>query len=182
MPLPLIDPLISWLARFGLALLFASAAAHKLRAPSGFTATLRAYRVMPDALAPHAAAAAIGIELALAACLLLPLTAPFGAQAAAALLGVYSGAIALNLRRGRRDIDCGCLGSAGRQPLSEWLLARNACLLAVAGLAALPCSLRTLVWMDAVSLLAGLLVASLLFVSLSGLGAVTQARSVEESP
>ena len=36
------------------------------------------------------------------------------ACAAAALLALYAGAIAINLIRGRRDIDCGCAGAARR--------------------------------------------------------------------
>jgi len=49
----------------------------------------------------------------------------------------------------------------------------------VAGLATLPQARRDLVWLDVVSLLAGLLVASLIFVAASGLGATSRARSLE---
>ncbi|MEZ4217383.1 MAG: MauE/DoxX family redox-associated membrane protein [Myxococcota bacterium] len=44
------------------------------------------------------------------------------------LLGAYSAAIAANLARGRRDVDCGCLGPGRRQPIAPWMLARNAAL------------------------------------------------------
>lgn len=47
-----------------------------------------------------------------------------------ALLVLYSVAIAINLLRGRRDIGCGCAGAATHVPLSGWLLARNAALMA----------------------------------------------------
>ena len=49
-----------------------------------------------------------------------------------ALLVLYSAAIAINLLRGRRDIECGCGGAATHVPLSGWLLARNAALMATA--------------------------------------------------
>jgi len=49
-----------------------------------------------------------------------------------ALLVLYSSAIAINLVRGRRDIECGCGGAATHVPLSGWLLARNAALMATA--------------------------------------------------
>jgi Methylamine utilisation protein MauE len=48
------------------------------------------------------------------------------------LLALYSVAIAINLLRGRRDIECGCGGAATHVPLSGWLLARNAALMAAA--------------------------------------------------
>jgi hypothetical protein len=38
---------------------------------------------------------------------------------------VFTAAIALNLARGRRDLDCGCFGPLLRQPLSGWLVVRN---------------------------------------------------------
>ena len=94
MSVPPIDPVVSWLARTSLALLFGAAAMHKLRAPSVFLETLRAYRALPDPLAPYAAAASIGSELALVPCLLLPQASSFAAPAAATLLTLYTGAIA----------------------------------------------------------------------------------------
>jgi drug/metabolite transporter (DMT)-like permease len=48
-----------------------------------------------------------------------------GACAAAAQLILFAVAIAINLRRGRTSIDCGCFGSRLRQGLSVWMVARN---------------------------------------------------------
>jgi hypothetical protein len=62
----------------------------------------------------------------------IPFTARAAMVAAAVLLLVYAAAIGINLARGRRDIDCGCMGPANRQLLSGWLLLRNGLLAAIA--------------------------------------------------
>jgi hypothetical protein len=74
-----------------------------------------------------------------------------GPLLAAGLLAVYTGAIAINLARGRRDIDCGCAGPALREPLSGWLLGRNGILLAAALACLVPLRPRPLVWVDALT-------------------------------
>jgi hypothetical protein len=82
---------------------------------------------------------------------LLARASPYGAVAAIALLALYSAAIALNLARGRRDIDCGCLGPGHRQPLSEWLVARNAAAAIAAATLLAPVDGRPWSWLDALS-------------------------------
>ena len=47
------------------------------------------------------------------------------------LLALYAGAMAVNLARGRRDLDCGCAGPGVRRPVGEGLLIRNGALIAV---------------------------------------------------
>ena len=63
------------------------------------------------------------------------------------LIGIYTTAIAVNLLRGRRSIDCGCGGEP--TPLSAWMLLRNVLLVALAviagGLATAEVSAMTLV-------------------------------------
>jgi len=143
-----IDPVWSLALRAGLALLLASAAVAKLRDLGGFTAALAGYRLLPAALAAPAAAVFVAVELLLAAGLWLnPLRAAC-ALGAALLLSLYGIAIALNLARGRRDIDCGCGGPLARQPLSEALVLRNALLVGAALAAALPLAPRALGWLD----------------------------------
>src|SRR5262249_14927936 len=56
----------------------------------------------------------------------------YGLAWAAALLGLYAAAIAVNLARGRRHLDCGCTGPALRRPISGWLVLRNLVLVAIA--------------------------------------------------
>jgi hypothetical protein len=153
-----VDPVLVWVLRVALALLFAAAASHKLRAPREFEATVAAYALLPSAaVRPFARVLALA-EVGVAAGLLLPgpgLVPVAAVSAGAALLCVYSVAIAVNLARGRTDIDCGCLGPAGEQPLSAWLLARNAVLVGACLLLAAPRGARELVWVDGLSILAG---------------------------
>jgi uncharacterized membrane protein YphA (DoxX/SURF4 family) len=150
---PVMDPTIDLTIRAGLGLLFAVAAWHKLRDPRHFTATLAEYRLLPRRLAPAAAACVILAELGVVVALVSwPSTA---AAAGAALLTLYGTAITVNLARGRRHIDCGCAGPAARREIGGWLVARNA-LVAGAALAAglLPVAPRSLVWLDACTILA----------------------------
>jgi hypothetical protein len=159
----MVDPIVAWVARLALAGVFAAAALHKWRDLSAFSAALAAHRLVPEAIVPALARAFAAIETAIAAALLVPSSAASAGSAAAALLALYSFAVAINLARGRREIDCGC--SARPQPLSRGLLVRNAALAAAALLAALPATSRALVWVDALSAAAG--AAALAFVWLA---------------
>lgn len=160
------DPALQLALHAGAALLFLAAAVHKLRDLSDFRAALGGYGVLSErALAP-AAAALVTAETAVGAGCLIPGAAPAACLAGAGLLALYSGAIAWNLARGRRSIDCGCGGPGGRRPLSRGLLARNALLTALLLLAALPAGARVLVWLDALTAVFLLAVMALLHAAL----------------
>jgi uncharacterized membrane protein YphA (DoxX/SURF4 family) len=153
------DPAVTWLIRLALALLFAVSAWHKLRDLHAFRATLANYRLLPPGLSALLAPGLAICELAIAALLLIPAAridgaaiAPIGALV---LLALYSGALAINLARGRRDLDCGCLGPAHRQPVSPGLLLRNALLATGAALLLLPVAARNLSWIDALTVAGG---------------------------
>ena len=160
-----VDPAIAWILRASLALLFAAAAWHKLRDSTAFEGTVRDYRVLPGGLASSFAVVLPLVELALALSLLLPRLGAGPALGAAALLGLYSAAIAWNLARGRSSIDCGCLGPSGRAALSPALLVRNALLLGGCLVLAVPQGSRALVWVDACTVVAGSAAAALLFLT-----------------
>ncbi len=120
-----VDPLVHHLLQLAGALLFASAALHKLRDPAAFRSALAGYRLLPDALVPATARGLPAAELGVAAALLVPALTPVGAAAGAAMLALYAAAVAINLLRGRREIDCGCGGVGGSRPLGASLVARN---------------------------------------------------------
>ena len=147
------DPVFDLIIRAALGLLFVVAAWHKLRDPRRFAATLGEYHLVPARFAPAAAACVVLAELGSVVALVgWPRG---GATAAAALLAVYGSAIAVNLARGRRHIDCGCGKPAARREIGAWMVARNA-VVTIAALAAavLQVAARELIWLDACTIVA----------------------------
>ncbi|HEY8494031.1 MAG TPA: MauE/DoxX family redox-associated membrane protein [Myxococcota bacterium] len=152
-----IDPVLALVLRGALALLLAGAAAHKLRDLHAFRVALGDYRLVPWALTGLLAPGLVAAELSIAALLVSPAARPFGFAAAAALLALYGLAIAVNLARGRRDLDCGCFGPGVHVGLGGGLLARNALLVAAALAGLAPVAPRPLGALDAATVAAALL-------------------------
>jgi hypothetical protein len=146
-----IDPVIAAALRVLLALLFAAAVAHKFTDFTAFRIVLHDYDVLPPAFVTPATVLVIATEIVLAATLPWSASGSVAAWAAVVLLAVYSLGIAINLLRGRRTLECGCAPSTYRQPLSEWLLFRNAALIAAALALTLPSEPRALAWLDAIT-------------------------------
>lgn len=165
----MIDPTVALVLRGAGAALFLSAALHKLRDFPSFRVTLADYRLVPWWASGAVASGVAAAETATGAALLSPLARPWGFAAAAGLLALYAAAIAVNLLRGRRDIDCGCLGPAHRTPLGWGLVARNAAFAGLALLGLAPVAARPPVWVDALSAGAGVLSLALLHESMSRL-------------
>jgi hypothetical protein len=170
-----VDPAFGWAASAALALVFAQAAWHKLRGLGAFAAAVAAYELLPPSLAPLVATQLAATELVLVGTLLLPPARAGASVAAFALLCIYSAAIALNLARGRRDIDCGCTGPALRQRLSGWLLVRNAALGVLVLLGAAPAAQRMLTLADALPIAGGALALFALVLAANQLAANTSA-------
>jgi len=158
----MIDPAVGALLAGAFALLFASAAFHKLLDLERFTAAFSAYEVVPPALSGSALLVPL-IELAIAAALLATRSRPCAAVAGAALLLTYAVAIGVNLGRGRRDLDCGCGGPRERRPIGPWMVWRNIALAALLAALLLPWAPRPLGAADAVTISAGTAVAALLY-------------------
>lgn len=160
----MIDPVFSGIARGVVAVLLLAAAVYKLRDRAAFRRSVRDYDLVADVLVrPLAWAIPLAESVAAAAVVFEP-TRVAGATLAGVLLAVFTLAIAVNLARGRRDIDCGCFGPAQGQPLSGWLVPRNLVLIVLTAIAALPPASRALNPLDYVTLGAGVVVAVLLFV------------------
>ena len=145
------DPVVQRALHAAAALLFLSAAAHKLHDPSAFRSVLGVYRVLPERAVPAAASVIVALELVIGVGCVVPGIAGAACVAGAGLLFAYAWAIAANLLRGRRDIDCGCGGPGGRRPLSGALLVRNGALTGLLLLAAWPETDRPLAWLDALT-------------------------------
>lgn len=160
----MIDPVISVSLRCLLAALFATAAWHKASDLPRFRSTLLAYRLLPTSFGRATAGLIPGVELAVAVGLLLPAYRG-AAYTGAALLTTYTAAIAVNLLRGRRDIDCGCFGPAATTRLGGGLLIRNGILIASALVVVIPLHERALVWVDVLTVGFVVTVTILLWVS-----------------
>jgi len=156
-----------------MALLFAIAAVHKLRAPAVFRASVQAYKILPEALLTPAAFILIALELMAAAMVLVPRARLAGFAVLAGLLLVYSAGIGVNLYRGRTDIDCGCNGPASRQQISGWLVLRNLVFTGLVLLAMIPPADRTLNWVDFLTIGFGVLASAGLYIGFNQL--LTQA-------
>ena len=115
----MLDPVFGIVPAAAMALLLLAAAWHKWRARAEFSAVLAAYRLLPRRMLPLAAWLTPTLETAIAAGLLARATRPAAALLGCALLLAYAGAIAVNLRRGRRDLDCGCSGPYDRRPVAR---------------------------------------------------------------
>jgi Methylamine utilisation protein MauE len=167
----LLDPALALLIRSALALLLGAGAIGKVRDRATFRAAVDGYDLLPARAVGLAAWLFPIAEGGLALALVAP--GSFGVRSAALagaalLFAVYGVAIAINLARGRREIDCGC-GGAAHVPLSGWLVARNALLVAAALAATGGTSARALGLVDALTVAGGVAVLALLWSALHGL-------------
>lgn len=163
------DPIFIIASAIAIAVLLASAATHKVRAPARFARQLTDYQLLPAALVRPGARLIPLLELAIAFALLVPVSRGWAALAAAALLALYAAAIGINLWRGRADIDCGCAGPDQAQPLRPVLLLRNSVLVALALLASVAPIARDMTVFDGFVTLACATVALLIYAAADGL-------------
>jgi Methylamine utilisation protein MauE len=165
----MLDPAIGRLLVLCCATLFAGAAAHKLRDTGRFATAFESYGLLPAAVRPAAARMLPFGELAIAAGLMYAATRGGAAMAGGALLLIYASAIAVNLRRGRPDLVCGCGGPDDRRLIAAWMVWRNVALAGVLALLALPWRARPLLPADFLTIGGGVATAVLLYMSLDRL-------------
>ena len=175
----MIDPVLGYLVVLDTAALLGWSAFHKLNARREFFEILTAYRVLAERWVPAAVYGVPAAELLIALGLLVPVSRRAACVAAAGLLLMYGCAIAVNLARGRRDLDCGCGLASGRRAIAEWMLIRNATMACAAASVALPWVPRTLGSIDILTIVAGASAAALLYASLDALlGRVVPAAAI----
>lgn len=116
--------------RLLLAAVFATAAAAKLAGRPSLVETLQAFGVSTRAARPLAVLLPL-VELTVAGALVPAATSRYGAFVAAALLAVFTGAVAYQLLRGRQPA-CNCFGRLTSAPIGPGTVARNVALLAAA--------------------------------------------------
>ncbi|MEZ4631596.1 MAG: MauE/DoxX family redox-associated membrane protein [Deinococcales bacterium] len=161
----MLDPVLMWMLRLVLAAIFMASGLLKLRQLEQFEASLAAYALVPQGLLKGVRVGVPGLEL-LASLLLLSPFYPLGNALIAALILIFSLAIAINLLRHNADIDCGCFGSL-EQRLSWWLILRNAILLSFTLALFLPIGLRDLNWFDVLNLIFATLALLGLYITLN---------------
>jgi hypothetical protein len=148
MPALATDPVLGHAAAAALAIVLLAGAWHKLVDLDSFGLAVERYRLLAPAAARATALSLPPLEAFAGLLLLHPASRGAGAALAAAVLLLVTGAVVINLMRGRRDIDCGCGAPGSAQRLSWILVARNAALLGMCALAVAPKSPRELVWLD----------------------------------
>jgi len=179
----MLDPDLGWLIIGAMSLLLFTAAWHKWRAPREFELNLGAYQVLPARTVPALSRVIPALEAVVAAALLLPATRSAAAWGGVALLLLYAGGIAVNLRRGRTDVDCGCAGPGERRPIASWMVARNLLLAAALIGASFGWTSRPAGIVDSLSVGAALVVVSLLYASMERLlGQIAPRASLGRRP
>lgn len=150
-------------------LIFLVAGIDKLRHRDLLPGVIANYRLLPAALVGPAAAVLPIAELLIGAALLLG-NRPAAPVAAIGLLLVFAAAMAINIGRGRRHIDCGCGHSGLRQELGWGKVARNIAMAAAVSLRlAGPAGLPPLDLAIAISAGAMLFLLTLMFNALNAL-------------
>jgi uncharacterized membrane protein YphA (DoxX/SURF4 family) len=167
--MPSIDPTLGSVLVLAYAALLLPAAWHKIRDLAVFSAVLGAYRIFPRRWAPYVAPIVPLFEASLAIGLLLPVSRPLAAVGASVLLASYGLAIAVNLVRGRTDLDCGCTGPLERRPVAAWMVYRNALLAGLVLAVARPWDSREMSGLDVFSILAALAVIVLIWLAVDRL-------------
>ena len=152
---------LTFASRILLAGVFVMAGVAKLRDRGRFRTTLVAFGVPPAVAMPLTFALPI-VELLIGAGLLVDAIAFGSSLAALALLFAFTAAVAVSLGRGKRPA-CQCFGVISSAPIGAGTLVRNAVLMAVSGVAALPADAGHLSVFDSIDTakLAGIAVALL---------------------
>ena len=144
----MLDPVIDIAFRSAFAALLLSAAWHKLRDPIAFWQAVSGYRLLPHMLEKPVSRIVPFAEIAIALSLLLFSASALPVLAALFLWIVYGGAIAINLLRGRDELECGCGGISADQKIRWGLVSRNGVLTITTGFLLLPATDRALGWFD----------------------------------
>ena len=106
-------------------MVFAAAGLTKVAAWQALPAVVQNFRILPGWLVLPASILLPPLEILIATGILLARTRMWAAALAAILFAVFGAALAINLYRGQRQIDCGCFRSDLRQPISAAVVLRN---------------------------------------------------------
>jgi Methylamine utilisation protein MauE len=164
-----IDPAIAALIIAAVALLFAAGALHKLRDLRRFDEIFMAYGLVPAVARLRLSRLVPLLEAVVAGGLLLDTSRAGATGVGIVLLLGYAAAITINLRRGRRDLACGCGGPDDRRPIAAWMVWRNIAIATLLGSVMLPWSARPLTATDGVTIGFGTVTFALVYLCLDRL-------------
>jgi uncharacterized membrane protein YphA (DoxX/SURF4 family) len=160
------DIAISYILRFLLVAIFFRSVLHKIRNYPQFYAELDAYQLLPGFLLPLCALLLPLLEGYCALTLLIQGWLP-PSVVAATLFALYGVAMAINLVRGREDIDCGCnTALVFRQSISWALVVRNLVLTGMALLGLVPVVSRSLTALDIVTIACASVAITFVYISI----------------
>jgi hypothetical protein len=165
----MLDPAVGLLLVATVALLFGSAGVHKLRDLRRFDEIFAAYGLVPVVSRLRLSWGVPVLELAVAVGLLFDGSRLYAALTGIVLILAYASAIRINLRRGRRDLACGCGGPNDRTPIALWMVWRNIIVALVLVGALAPWGARPLGFTDAVTVVCGLLTVALIYLCIDQL-------------
>jgi uncharacterized membrane protein YphA (DoxX/SURF4 family) len=146
-----------------LSYLFVVGGWQKLADTAYFRDVITEYRIVPASWSPAVARALPIVEISVGLALLIPALQLPALGAVAVMLAGYTFAMALNITRGRRDLDCGCAGPGQEQTISGWLLGRNLALISLALLSGSALQQHSLGWSGWSLALLGTAVLALLY-------------------
>lgn len=115
-----------------LSYLFVVGGWQKLADTAYFQQVITDYNILPASWSASLARVLPFVEICAGLALLIPALQLPALGAVALLLTGYTFAMALNIARGRRDLDCGCAGPGQEQTIGGWLLGRNIVLISLA--------------------------------------------------
>jgi uncharacterized membrane protein YphA (DoxX/SURF4 family) len=163
-----LDPAIGLLITASIALLLASAGAHKLRDLKAFDEIFSAYGLMPAMPGMRVSWLVPLLEIVIAAGLVITVSRPYSGALAMLLLSGYAAAIAVNLKRGHRDLACGC-GGPERRTIAAWMVWRNLLTALAAGVVFLPWTHRPLGLTDGLTIVFGVPTIALIYLCIDQL-------------
>jgi Methylamine utilisation protein MauE len=165
----ILDPAIGILIVACVALLFASAAVHKLRDLRRFDEIFAAYGLLPINAGVRISWIVPILEMTVAAGLAVKVSRPYAGALGIVMLSGYAAAIAVNLRRGHRDLACGCGGPDEQRTIAAWMVWRNVLLALAAAAVFAPWTARQLGLTDGITIAFGLLTVALVYLCIDQL-------------
>lgn len=169
----MVDPVPTIPLRLFLMFLFVSGGLDKVLRHRQLQESISSYRIMPARFVGFAPAAFTAAEWIVGVGMLMSFVHDgvrlWPSGAAALILGLYGMGIAVNLRRGRFDLDCGCSWTHPRVPLSMWHLVRIGPLISGALVLSLPELDRKIYWWEQAGVSCAVACAGMLYLCVEAL-------------